>query len=44
MGNLFYRGVAPSEILAMSYEELRYWEEWHQVMAKAEKKAAEGNK
>ncbi len=43
-GNLFYRGVAPGEILAMSYEELRYWDGWHQVMAKAERKPPEGNK
>jgi hypothetical protein len=39
MGNLFYRGATPSEITAMSYEELRYWNGWHDLMAKAEKNA-----
>ncbi len=46
MGNLFYRGAAPSELEGMSFERLRYWDRWHQVMAKAEKdalKKAEGN-
>jgi citrate synthase len=42
MGNLFYRGVAPAEIREMSFEELAYWNRWHELMAKAEKKAAEG--
>jgi len=37
MGNLFYRRVQPSEIKEMSYEELRYWDGWHALMAKAER-------
>jgi hypothetical protein len=43
MGNIFFRGAAPSEILDMRYIELEYWSHWHDVMAKAEKKAASGS-
>jgi hypothetical protein len=31
MGNVFYRGASPSEIKAMAFHELRYWNEWHEV-------------
>ncbi len=34
MGNLFYRRVPPSEISAMPYVEMKYWNEWHEIMAK----------
>lgn len=37
MGNLFYRGVCPSVINNMDFFEMKYWNEWHKVMAKAEK-------
>ena len=37
MGNLFYRRVQPSEIKQMDYSELIYWNEWHEIIAKAEK-------
>ena len=40
MGNLFYRGAAPSELEAMSYERLKYWNHWHTAMETAEKKSA----
>ena len=41
-GNLFFRGVAPSEIASMGYDELRYWNNWHEIIAKEQKDAAEG--
>jgi hypothetical protein len=41
MGNLFYRGVRPVEIAQMSYEELRYWNGWHEVFKAAEVRALE---
>lgn len=37
MGNLFYRGVCPSIIEKMGYLKLKYWNKWHEIMAKAEK-------
>ena len=40
MGNLFYRKVPPSEIKAMGYSELKYWNEWHELIAKEELKGA----
>lgn len=36
MGNLFYRRVAPSEIKSMGYKEMKYWNDWHELMAKEE--------
>jgi hypothetical protein len=36
MGNVFYRGASPSEIKGMSFHELRYWNEWHEVFLKRE--------
>ena len=36
-GNLFYRGIQPSEIDQMPYGELKYWNEWHELIAKKEK-------
>ena len=36
MGNLFYRGVPPSEIKAMTFSEMQYWNGWHEVIAKKE--------
>lgn len=41
MGNLFYRGQPISEIYALSYAELKYWNGWHELMTQAEKKAME---
>lgn len=40
MGNLFYRGVQPSEIKAMDYREMKYWNTWHDRIADAEVKAS----
>lgn len=37
MGNLFYRNVSPSEIKDMGYSELKYWNEWHDIMSEAER-------
>lgn len=39
MGNLFSRGQSISDIYALSYEELKYWNGWHELMAQAEKDA-----
>jgi len=41
IGNLFYRGVQPSEIKAMGYTEMKYWNDWHLLMDEAERKAME---
>jgi len=42
MGNLFYRKVQPSEIASMTYQDLKYWNDWHELMIEADKKAASG--
>jgi hypothetical protein len=42
-GNLFYRGQSISDIYNLSYFELKMWNEWHEMMEKAEKKAIEQN-
>jgi len=36
MGNLFYRRQPVSEIKAMTYHELKYWNEWHKILDKQE--------
>jgi len=36
MGDAFHRGASPSEIKAMPYHELKYWQGWHQLLAKKE--------
>jgi hypothetical protein len=41
-GNLFFRGVAPSEITSMEYHDLKYWNEWHELIAQANKDAGDG--
>lgn len=35
--NLFYRRVSTAEIALMTVPELRYWNEWHELIAEAEK-------
>jgi len=42
MGNLFYRGVQPSEIKKMEYWEMKYWNKWHEIMAKKEESLSRG--
>jgi hypothetical protein len=42
MGNLFGHRVSPSEIKEMPYHELKYWNEWYEVMQKEIGKAIEG--
>ena len=37
MGNLFFRGVSPTEIEAMSFGRARYWNTWHEIMIDAER-------
>jgi hypothetical protein len=44
MGNLFFRKQPISEIYALSYDELKYWNGWHEIMAKEERKAFEDKK
>lgn len=39
MGNLFFRGATPAEIESMSFEQMRYWNGWHEIMEKAESDA-----
>jgi hypothetical protein len=39
LGNLFFRGASPSELMAMPFHELRYWNEWHEVMAEEERRS-----
>lgn len=41
LGNLFFRGAGPSELMAMPFHELQYWNEWHEVMATEERRSAE---
>ena len=41
MGNLFYRNVAPLDLLKMNYREIKYFNGWHEVMDEAERKAQE---
>jgi SHS2 domain-containing protein len=41
IGNLFYRGVSTTEINAMTYHEMRYWNGWHKVMEDADRKSIE---
>lgn len=44
MGNLFYRRVSPTEIENMGFKRLKYWNSWHETLAKEEKKAADAIK
>lgn len=37
-GAMFYRGQPVSEIDKMTFREMRYWYEWHEVMNKEERK------
>lgn len=39
MGNLFYRHQQISEIKQLRYAELKEWNEWHEMMVKAEQDA-----
>jgi hypothetical protein len=41
LGNLFFRGAGPSELSAMPFRELKYWNDWHEVMATEERRSAE---
>jgi hypothetical protein len=41
MGNLFSRGQSIDVIRELCYTEMRYWNEWHKVMAKREDRAAQ---
>lgn len=37
-GNLFSRNQSISDIYALSYFELKEWNEWHEIMAEQERK------
>lgn len=39
LGNLFFRGASPSELMNMPFHELQYWNEWHEVMTAEEKRS-----
>jgi len=39
MGNLFFRRATPTELEAMTWSQLRYWNDWHDLMVEAEEKA-----
>lgn len=34
MGNLFYRKVSPAEIRKMDFQEMEYWNKWHERISK----------
>jgi hypothetical protein len=34
IGNLFYHGVSPTEIKAMAWHEMKYWNSWVELMEK----------
>lgn len=38
MGNMFYRGQPVNVIDNMTYSDLKYWNNWHEVMVRAEKR------
>jgi len=40
MGNLFSRGQSIADLKEAAYHELKYWNEWHELMAKEEAKAS----
>ena len=40
MGNLFSRGQPIGDIRKLGYKEMKYWNEWHEVMAKRERQTA----
>jgi hypothetical protein len=44
MGNLFYRRVPPPIIESMTYGQIAYWNEWHEMMVEEERRAMEAAK
>lgn len=44
LGNLFYRGCQPRDLIDMPYHVLAYWAEWHEVIERAEEKAMKESK
>ena len=44
MGEMFYRGQPMSEILAASYDDLKYFYGWSKTISRAEVKAIESAK
>jgi hypothetical protein len=44
LGNLFFRGASPSELVDMPYHELKYWNQWHEVMADEERRSVSNAK
>jgi len=39
IGRLFYHGVSPSEIKAMKWQEMIYWDGWIEVLNKEKRNA-----
>lgn len=44
IGNVFFRGASPAEINVMTYHELKYWNDWHELMTEAEKRSVDDAK
>lgn len=42
MGNLFYRKQSIAVISELNYHELKYWNNWHKLIASQEKKELDG--
>jgi len=38
MGNMFYRHQSIDVIDRLTYSDLKYWNEWHEIMIRAEKR------
>lgn len=41
IGNVFSRGAGPAEINAMTYHEIKYWNDWHEAMHREEKRSSD---
>jgi hypothetical protein len=39
MGNLFFRKQPISEIRSLRYHEMKYWNNWHELMIKEEQES-----
>jgi hypothetical protein len=37
LGNLFYRGQQINTLMTMTYAELKYWNDWHEIILKEDK-------
>jgi hypothetical protein len=44
IGDIFYHGVAPSEIKNMTWHEMTYWHSWVKVIENAKARAIDSRK